>query len=593
MEVTYTPSSALVFPKNIHEFIQYFFRPYRVYFLLMVLVCIIASFGITLTPYVLKIFLDAATNLIGKEGFIEGVIIPVFLLIGIDILMNLTWRFNNYLYLKSLPRLKADIIDRASNYVHYHSYQFFQDNLSGAVANKILNLAENTEALIYAFTGTGMILQIITIFSAIAISSIVSPWFSLLFLVSTIIFIKLAYVFSKGIEPYAKRFAESRSHSMGNVVDSFSNALNVILFAREKYEKKFLENSLNEMVKDDKALQKKLMRYAFVMSAASISMRALTMVLLVYLGSKGILTIGDFVLIFMLAISIMEQIWNFTERGFKIADELGVFNQALEFISLKPDIIDSPNAKPIKVDSGTIVFSRVQFFYTGTQRLFEDKTLVISGKEKVGLVGYSGSGKSTFVNLITRMFDVQKGDILIDDQSIRTVTLHSLRESISFIPQDPTLFHRSLMDNIRFGKIEASEEEIIEAAKKAHVHEFAMELESQYNTLVGERGVKLSGGQRQRIAIARAILKNAPILILDEATSALDSKTESLIQESLKIAMKNKTVIVIAHRLSTIKSMDRILVFDQGRVVEEGNHKYLLEKGKIYKDLWQKQQGFL
>ena len=225
--------------------------------------------------------------------------------------------------------------------------------------------------------------------------------------------------------------------------------------------------------------------------------------------------------------------------------------------------------------------------------MFEDKTLVINGGEKVGLVGYSGSGKSTFVNLITRMFDVQKGDILIDGQSIRSVTLESLRKNIGFIPQDPTLFHRSIMDNIRYGKFDADDEEAIEASKQAHVHEFVTELPTGYQTFVGERGIKLSGGQRQRIAIARAILKDAPILILDEATSALDSVTESLIQESLQVAMKNKTVIVIAHRLSTIKSLKRILVFDKGHIVEEGSHQDLLEKGKIYPQLWNLQQGFL
>lgn len=255
--------------------------------------------------------------------------------------------------------------------------------------------------------------------------------------------------------------------------------------------------------------------------------------------------------------------------------------------------MDVPDAKSLIVKNGTIIFSNVNFYYTESQRLFEDKTLIIHGGEKVGLVGYSGSGKSTFVNLITRMFDVQKGDILIDDQSIRSVTLESLRNNIGFIPQDPTLFHRSIMDNIRYGKFEANDEDAIEASRQAHVHEFVSQLPDGYNTLVGERGIKLSGGQRQRIAIARAILKNAPILILDEATSALDSVTESLIQASLQIAMKNRTVIVIAHRLSTIKALDRILVFDKGHVVEEGTHQYLLEKGKIYPTLWNLQQGFL
>jgi ATP-binding cassette subfamily B protein len=310
-------------------------------------------------------------------------------------------------------------------------------------------------------------------------------------------------------------------------------------------------------------------------------------------GSKGGLTAGDFALIFMLTLAVLDHVWGFTQTLFGVAEQVGIFNQSLGFISTPHEIVDQDNAIPLNIKTGTIVFSRVQFFYNKTQQLFEDQTLVIQGGEKVGLVGYSGSGKSTFVNLITRTFDIQKGDVLIDNQSVRAVTLKSLRENIAFIPQDPTLFHRTLIDNIRYGKLEASEVEVIEAAKKAHVHEFASVLPEGYHTFVGERGVKLSGGQRQRIAIARAILKDAPILILDEATSALDSVTEALIQDSLGLAMQNKTVIVIAHRLSTIKAMDRILVFDKGRVVEEGTHEYLLEKGKIYQNLWQVQQGYL
>ena len=295
----------------------------------------------------------------------------------------------------------------------------------------------------------------------------------------------------------------------------------------------------------------------------------------------------------MLSTTILNQVWSFTQTLFKVAEQVGVFNQSLSSISIPHEIIDSEHAVPLKINSGTIVFDKVKFFYTEAHQLFEDKTLTIQAREKVGLVGYSGSGKTTFVNLITRTFDIQGGDILLDNQSIHKVTLQSLRENIAFIPQDPTLFHRSVMDNIRYGKLEATDEEVIEAAKKARVHEFAIELPQGYQTLVGERGVKLSGGQRQRIAIARAILKDAPILILDEATSSLDSMTEVLIQESLQIAMHKKTVIVIAHRLSTIKAMDRIFVFDSGKVVEEGTHEHLLANGKIYQGLWQVQQGFL
>jgi ATP-binding cassette subfamily B protein len=251
----------------------------------------------------------------------------------------------------------------------------------------------------------------------------------------------------------------------------------------------------------------------------------------------------------------------------------------------------SANGRVLHCTTGHITFDKVKFHYKDTKPLFENKSIEIEAGQKVGLVGYSGGGKSTFVHLILRLYDVTHGSILIDGQDIKSVSQDSLRENIAMIPQDPSLFHRSLRENIRYGRIDATDEEVMEAAKKAHAHEFIEKLPQGYDALVGERGVKLSGGQRQRIAIARAILKNAPILIMDEATSQLDSLTEALIQESLWQLMEHKTTLVIAHRLSTLLHMDRILVFDQGKIVEDGNHNDLLSKGGLYKNLWNAQVG--
>jgi ATP-binding cassette subfamily B protein len=245
----------------------------------------------------------------------------------------------------------------------------------------------------------------------------------------------------------------------------------------------------------------------------------------------------------------------------------------------------------LRVTKGKITFSKVRFNYKNTKPLFRRKSVIIEPGQKIGLVGYSGSGKTTFVSLILRLYDVTSGQILIDGQDIRDVTQDSLRCHISLIPQEPSLFHRTVMENIRYGRLEASDEEVIEAAKKAYAHEFIMQLPEAYDSLVGERGIKLSGGQRQRIAIARAILKNAPILMLDEATSQLDSVTEIEIQKSLWVLMQNKTTLVVAHRLSTLLQMDRILVFDQGKIVEDGTHAELLAENGLYKGLWDAQVG--
>jgi ATP-binding cassette subfamily B protein len=260
-------------------------------------------------------------------------------------------------------------------------------------------------------------------------------------------------------------------------------------------------------------------------------------------------------------------------------------------LDLPIEIQDMPGAKDLVVRKGEIVFSQVHFRYKNAEPLFENKSVTIEPGQKVGLVGYSGGGKTTFVNLILRLYDVTGGHILIDGQDIKEVTMDSLRTNIGMIPQEPTLFHRSLMENIRYGYLDATDEEVIAASKQAHAHEFIEKLPKGYHSLVGERGVKLSGGQRQRIAIARAILKDAPILLLDEATSQLDSITEKYIQNALWQLMKEKTTIVIAHRLSTLLNMDRILVFDNGKIIEDGNHQELLAKGGHYKALWDAQVG--
>lgn len=579
------------YPQSARAFINYFFRPYRIYFFVLFFIILIVAGYSTVQPYVLKKLIDAATPLLGKEALIKATILPASILIILTIVNNFAWRLNNYVILKSVPKLKADIIDLTSDYVHGHSFKFFQDNLSGAISNRIIDLANNTDSLIQSTRE--LLVRFLILVSAIFIASLVNHLFSAIFLIWTLSVIGMSIYFNKKIESFSNTFAEARSHSIGNVVDSFANAISVILFSGKHFEKKYLRNSLNGMVKKDVNLQKRLMKYAVIMSAMTVLIEIFTLFPLIFLGSKGMLTIGDFALIFILSINVIEQVWSITEVFFRVSEQLGIFNQAIKFLSQKPDISDSSDAIPLKIKNGEIIFSHVNFYHTESQRLFEDKTLIVNGGEKIGLVGYSGSGKSTFVNLITRMFDIQKGDILIDNQSIQSITLTSLRRNIGFIPQDPSLFHRSIADNIRYGKLDATDEEVIEAAKQAHAHEFVIQLPNGYQTLVGERGVKLSGGQRQRIAIARTILKNAPILILDEATSALDSVTEALIQESLQIAMKNKTVIVVAHRLSTIKSMDRILVFDKGHITEEGTHQYLLEKGIIYPKLWNMQQGFL
>ncbi len=305
----------------------------------------------------------------------------------------------------------------------------------------------------------------------------------------------------------------------------------------------------------------------------------------VILWQQGIVTVGDFVLIQVYIISLVNRVWDIGNTLQRVYDAFSDASEMIDIIELPFGISDAPNASALVPTEGTLRFDAVSFYYNTDRPILSNLDLQIQGGEKIALVGSSGAGKSTVTKLLLRQYDIREGSITIDGQDIREVTQHSLHEAIGYVPQEPILFHRSLRDNIAYGKRTATEEEIVEAAKKAHCHEFISSLPDQYATHVGERGVKLSGGERQRVAIARAILKNAPILVLDEATSSLDSHSESLIQDALEKLMKGKTVIVIAHRLSTVMDADIIFVVAKGKIVAHGTHKELEKKSKDYKEL--------
>lgn len=563
--------------------------PYRWYFWGMLFIGIYSAVHGAVQPYVLKVLLDNASRTINTSIFLSSCLVPALFLILMSFGITFIWRLYNFLILKSLPKMKADIIVLSTNHLRKHSYEYFQNQLSGVLSAKVSDLTSNLFDVINSFFNISR--QALTVILAIAMSAIVHPLFSLVFLISSVGFMLMSFYCSKSIQPFARRFAESRSQNSGILVDCFANIVNVLLFARENHEKQYLKKSIEDVVEKDQAMQFKNMLNACLLSGIAWILQSTSIILLIYLGAKGLLSVGDFAFIFILSITVIDQVWFLTETLLTVGEKVGVCKQALDTIFEKHDQVDHCDNKDLKVQQGKIQFENVNFSYKGTSVLFEGLNVSIDGGKKVGLVGYSGGGKSSFVNLITRLFDVDSGRISIDGQSIYNVKRKSLRENISFIPQEPTIFHRSIFENIQYGNIAASKEAVIDAAKKAHAHEFISSLPMGYDTLVGERGVKLSGGQRQRIAIARAILKDAPILILDEATSSLDSLTEEYIQESLDLAMRNKTVIVIAHRLSTVLAMDEIWVLDKGKIIERGSHNNLIKGDGFYRQLWDVQKG--
>ncbi|MEX2028311.1 MAG: ABC transporter ATP-binding protein, partial [Candidatus Curtissbacteria bacterium] len=306
---------------------------------------------------------------------------------------------------------------------------------------------------------------------------------------------------------------------------------------------------------------------------------------------SGELTLGTFVLIQTYMVTIFLILWNLGRSLSKAVKSLTEMQEVIDIFDIVPDILDPKKPEPLKIGLGRIVFNNVSFTYQEGSDVLDDFNLDISSGERVGLVGHSGAGKSTITKLILRFADIMQGSITIDGQDIKNITQNDLRSVVSYIPQESILFHRTIGENIAYGRPSATQEEIIAAAKSAHADEFISNLPRGYDTMVGERGVKLSGGERQRVAIARAMLKNAPILVLDEATSSLDSVSEHYIQDAFNELMKGKTTIVIAHRLSTIQKMDRIIVLENGRIAEEGTHKELLDKGGVYANLWSHQTG--
>jgi ATP-binding cassette subfamily B protein len=503
---------------------------------------------------------------------------------------NFTWRGVGYINYKYQAIIKNKIIRETLAHVLSESHQFFQDNLSGRISNQITTLADNIELILHRISlefirGTSLLIV------SFVTSFYVNPTFCYILVLWFSCFSTFSIWMSRRLVSLADRHAKSESLLSGQLVDDITNHNNIRIFSQKIFELVRMDRFFHILFKNFQAKERLILILCSVQGAMIAIMMGFAIYFLVHFYGLELVSIGDFSLILGLSMELGHMMWHTMSRVDDFNQAYGKCKQSLVSLMLCPEIQDKVDAKTLKCTQGKITFNNIRFHYKGSEPLFQNKSVTIESGQKIGLVGYSGSGKSTFVNLILRLYDVASGNILIDGQDIRDVIQDSLREAIAMIPQDPSLFHRSLMDNIRYGRTDALDEEVIEASQKAHAHEFIIKLPQGYNSLVGERGIKLSGGQRQRIAIARAILKNALILILDEATSQLDSVTESLIQESLWKLMQGKTTIVIAHRLSTLLHMDRILVFDKGKIVEDGTHSELLAKGGFYKTLWEAQVG--
>ena len=563
---------------------------YKLWVTLFATVGLIWAITNTLMPYMLKIIIDKVVGFDHAQSSFFPMILPYILLyLLVWIVLCLDMRLLDWIKLKLFPSMREDILLNNFVYLNQHSYYYFQNNFAGSLINKIVDLQGGIIDILTIVDDSYA--QILGLIVAALTLLVVHPLFAILLLTWVTTFLLIAFYFLKPIKHLSLLFAEARSSLVGKMVDSISNIINIRLFAKNEYENQYIHQSIADTVQKDRNMLSKMIKMRLLLDFSLIIFLGCNLLLLAKMYNQHLVTVGDFSFIISLSMGIFFNLFFLTAQFVNFSEQVGKCNQALSILNVTHDIVDQKNARPLKITEGKIEFKDVNFHYKEGAKLFQNKNIVIYPGEKVGLVGLSGSGKSTFVNLILRLFEVEQGQITIDNQDINHITQASLRENIALIPQDISLFHRSLMDNIRYGRTDATDAEVIEASKKAHCDEFISKLEHGYHAMVGERGVKLSGGQRQRIAIARAILKDARILILDEATSALDSVTEKYIQDALDYSMQNKTTIVIAHRLSTLSAMDRILVFEDGAIVEDGTHDALLKRNGHYAKLWHMQAG--
>lgn len=502
------------------------------------------------------------------------------------------WRIAFLLLSKMEARAMQNLYNNALSELAKKDIGFFHSNFSGSLTKKAIGYGRHFESFVDTLF-FNISAQLLPIFFAAYILWGFSPW-----LVVTLITLMGAVVAI--IIPLVKQrkklvdIRETASNKMaGHMADVISNMDAVQAFAHETFERQAHEQNTRDYAqKSLRSWDFHTLRIDMLISPIYVLINVIGLALAITLSSETA-TIAKVFVTFSYFGNITMTLWQFNRIYRNLENAISEAAQFTQLLLIKSTIIEKPGAPGLQVSRGEIVFDDVDFGYSSKKNelLFKNLRLHIAPGEKLALVGHSGGGKTTITKLLLRFINISRGKLLIDGQNIQDVTLASLRSNIAYVPQEPIMFHRTIRENIRYGRLGASDDEVVAAAQKANAHEFITQLPEGYDTLVGERGVKLSGGQRQRIAIARAILKDARILVLDEATSALDSESEKLIQAALHDLMKDRTTIVVAHRLSTIQKMDRIVVLKQGSIIEQGSHKTLLAKNGTYAKLWAHQSG--
>lgn len=574
-----------------HIFWRYTMR-YRWSFLITIFSLLIAAILTAATPVYLKKIIDIMTTVNVSK---ENVSSELFSIIGIITLLYaiewVAWRVSTYYSGMIGIWAMADISKDCFSFLQKLSFNFFSSNFVGSLVKRVNWFVRAYESIIEIFFWDIFVVacRILLMLGVIFTRNTILGWSLTAWVV---FFLILNHQFVKIKLKYNLKRNDAETKATGILADTVTNHLNVKLFTAQKLEESRFSKITDEVKKWRKITYSLDTIFEAVQSFLMFALDIGILYLAVTLWQKDQLTVGDLVLLQTYLFGMISMLWGFGRSVRRVYHGLADAEEMTVMLNTPPEIKDLAHASDLHVTDGRIEFKQVVFAYDKNKEVLKNLNLTVQSKEKIAFVGPSGAGKSTVTKLLLRLYNLSGGEILVDTQNIAHVTMESLWKQVSLVPQDPILFHRTLLENIRYGKPDATEAEVVQAAKLAHCHEFIQGFADGYNTYVGERGVKLSGGERQRIAIARAILHNAPILILDEATSSLDSESEHLIQKALDVLIKDKTVIVIAHRLSTIMKMNRIFVINEGVVQESGSHQGLMEKDNgLYKKLWQAQVG--